>query len=111
LVFITRRKGFKKLFENAFGILEKEKKMEIFSLLNFWPEGLFPLLLSRPVLHLLAHFVTRPHQPSCSSSWPRAAQRAGPANKPQARLALLLSCLAATPGPLVGIVILLLVTE
>jgi hypothetical protein len=34
------RKGFQKLFENAFEILEKEKKIEIFSLLSFWPEGL-----------------------------------------------------------------------
>jgi hypothetical protein len=29
LVFITRRKGFQKIFENAFEILEKEKEIEI----------------------------------------------------------------------------------
>jgi hypothetical protein len=43
--FISRRKEFQKLLENAFGILEKEKKMEILSFLHFCPEGLLPLLL------------------------------------------------------------------
>jgi hypothetical protein len=43
--FISKRKGFQKLLENAFEILEKEKKIEILSFLNFWPEGLLPLLL------------------------------------------------------------------
>jgi hypothetical protein len=37
--FYYKRKGFQTLFENCFEILEKEKKMEIFSLLSFWPEG------------------------------------------------------------------------
>jgi hypothetical protein len=44
LGFITRRKGFQKLFENAFEILEKEKEIEIFFLLSFWPEGLLSSL-------------------------------------------------------------------
>jgi hypothetical protein len=37
--FYYKRKGLQTLFENCFEILEKEKKMEIFSLLSFWPEG------------------------------------------------------------------------
>jgi hypothetical protein len=49
LVLITRRKGFQKLFENAFEILEKEKEIEILFLLSFWPEGLLlPSSASRP---------------------------------------------------------------
>jgi hypothetical protein len=32
-------KDYKKLLENALEILEKEKEKEVFSILNFWPEG------------------------------------------------------------------------
>jgi hypothetical protein len=45
LVFISRRKGFQKLFENAFEILEKEKEIGIYFLLSFWAEGLLSFLL------------------------------------------------------------------
>jgi hypothetical protein len=43
LVFILTRKGLQKLLENALEILEKEKEKEVFSILNFRPEGLAPL--------------------------------------------------------------------
>jgi hypothetical protein len=43
--FISKRKGFQKLLENAFKILEKENKIEILSFLNFWPEALLLFLL------------------------------------------------------------------
>jgi hypothetical protein len=43
LVFISRRKGLQKLLENALEILEKEKEKEVFSILNFRPEGPAPL--------------------------------------------------------------------
>jgi hypothetical protein len=43
LVFISRRKGLQKLLENALEILEKEKEIEVFSILNFRPEGPAPL--------------------------------------------------------------------
>jgi hypothetical protein len=49
LVLITRRKGFQKLFENAFEILEKEKEIEIFFLLNFRPEGRCCLSFAGPL--------------------------------------------------------------
>jgi hypothetical protein len=41
--FISRRKGLQILLENAFEILEKEKKIEVFSILNFRPKGPAPL--------------------------------------------------------------------
>jgi hypothetical protein len=67
--FYYKRKGFQKLFENGFEILEKEKKMEFFSFLNFWPEGLFPLLLF----------------PACSAfSPPLSAEEASPVYNPPA---------------------------
>jgi hypothetical protein len=39
LVFISRRKGLQELLKNALEILEKEKEKEVFSILNFRPEG------------------------------------------------------------------------
>jgi hypothetical protein len=59
--FYYKRKGFQKLFENAFEILEKEKKMEIFSLLSFGPEAQLFLL---SFLGLLGVWAAIP-QPSC----------------------------------------------
>jgi hypothetical protein len=67
LGFVTRRKRFQKLFENAFEILEKEKEIEIFFLLSFRPEG--PASLLPP---LLARSASSPEAQ-------RAAQWAGPA--------------------------------
>jgi hypothetical protein len=40
LVFITRRKGLQKLFENVFEKFEIEKKKNECPLLSFRPEGL-----------------------------------------------------------------------
>jgi hypothetical protein len=96
--FISKRKGFQKLLENAFKILEKEKKIEILSFLNFWPEGLLPLLLIS----------------ACSASSP-ARSRNGPAQQFTGRSRAPFSShrVTATPGPHVsGIVFFLsLVTE
>jgi hypothetical protein len=87
LAFITRRKGFQKLFENAFEILEKEKKMKMSFLLNFWPEG----LLLPPPLHL-AQSASSTGRLTSRLPLSRREPRNGPAQlKPQARLAV-------TPG-------------
>jgi hypothetical protein len=43
LIFISRRKGLQKLLQNALEILEQEKEIEVFSILNFRPEGPAPL--------------------------------------------------------------------
>jgi hypothetical protein len=42
LILITRRKGFQKLFENAFKILEKEKKSGSLLHLCFGPQAFSP---------------------------------------------------------------------
>jgi hypothetical protein len=64
--------------ENALGILEKEREIEIFALHSFRPEGL--------LLPLLRIWPTRPQQPACQLL-SREPQRVGPAEA-AGRLAL-----------------------
>jgi hypothetical protein len=83
--FYYKRKGFQKLFENGFEILEKEKKMEIFSLLRFRPEGLLlPFPAFGPLLKLLARSTStrQPSKPSCPSL--AREPRNGPAQSAEA---------------------------
>jgi hypothetical protein len=62
--FYYKRKGLQTLFGNCFEILEKEKKMKIFSLLSFWPEGrLLPSSAFGPLLKPLARSAST-QQPS-----------------------------------------------
>jgi hypothetical protein len=116
-------------FKNHLKIYLKywKKKIEIFSFLNFWPEGLFSSSLSRrsqPGLYSTRWSASQAagplglidRQPRFSGS--RAANWTGPAEAAGrlAPAALPFSSLrvAATPGPLVSVVVvffLLLVTE
>jgi hypothetical protein len=67
--FYYKRKGLQTLFENCFEILEKEKKMEIFSLPSFWPEGLLlPLLCIWPLHKPLGHLASSPGSPAVALS-------------------------------------------
>jgi hypothetical protein len=96
--------------ENAIGILEKEKKMEILFFLNFWPEGLLPLLLisacstfsppqpSKP----LARFTSREPSSSFASCNGPAQQSTGRSHNALPSLRV-----AATLGPLVSVAIIL----
>jgi hypothetical protein len=116
---LLEEKDFKNYLKNSIGILEKEKKMEILSFLNFWPEGLLPLLLflacsafspplsaeeaASPLHKPLAYLASAARAPSLSP-----VSRNGPAQPSAAegRNALLFSLrVAATLGLLVGIAI------
>jgi hypothetical protein len=97
--FYYKRKGLQKLLENAIGILEKEKKMEILFFLNFWPEGLLPLLListcsafSPPQPSMpLARFTSR--KPSSSS----ASRNGRPSSRPAEAVAPFLLSVSLPP--------------
>jgi hypothetical protein len=103
LVFIKRRKGFKKLFEDGFDILEKEKKMEISPFSVFGPKAQLSLL------PLLARLVSQSRSPTALLlparrvvGWPNRP-------KPQAASPFSLSpCVTATPGPRNSVVVFLL---
>jgi hypothetical protein len=62
LGFVTRRKGFQKLFENAFEILEKEKKIGIYLFSAFGPKAFFSPSLAQPAFPFL--FGPKPSVPS-----------------------------------------------
>jgi hypothetical protein len=100
LVFISRRKEVQKLLENALGILEKERKIEIFAIHSFRPEGL--------LLPLLRIWPTRPQQPA-RQLLSREPQRAGPAEAagrlaPAAARPSFFLC-HCHPGSFVGVVV------
>jgi hypothetical protein len=62
---LQEEKGFQKPFENDFDILEKKKKMEIFSLLSFRPEG---PAFSPPSLGLPLLPIPKPSKPAAPLS-------------------------------------------
>jgi hypothetical protein len=93
--FISKRKGFQKLLENAFEILEKEKKIEILSFLNFWPEGLLPLLLDLGLLGLFSSSAQQAARPPQLSSL--RARVTGRPSSPPAEVACLSPLLVSLP--------------
>jgi hypothetical protein len=110
LVFISRRKGLQKLLENALEILEKEKEIEVFSILNFRPEGPAPLAcFFSPIPKPKGPAALSAREPRYGLAQPKPQAASPPAALPFSSL-----CVAATPGPLVGVVVvffLLLVSQ